>query len=140
MLTIEIETKPTQLGYEILKDHVLPSILGKHEDDILYWAGKSVARKFPVFSIDEIPSFFEEAGWGPLTYEDARTPKDESWLTLRQSDRTLLEKRSYQLEAGFIAQQFQKLNGFLTECYGEKQLKDDQIRFIVKWDTKTKMQ
>ncbi len=46
---------PTKFGYEILRDHVLPSILGTHESDILYWAGKEVARKFPVFSIEEIP-------------------------------------------------------------------------------------
>lgn len=136
---MKIDTNPTRLGYEILKDHVLPSILGKHEDEILYWAGKSVARKFPVFSLDEIPDFFQEAGWGPLAFSDAKMPKDEMWLLLPQEDVTLIENRSYQLEAGFIAEQFQKLNGFLTECYGEKLLKDKQIRFIVKWDSKTKI-
>ena len=138
-MTKEIDIHPTRLGYEILKDHVLPSILGKHQDEILYWAGKSVARKFPVFSSDEIPDFFQEAGWGPLSFSDTRTPKDEVWLTLHEEDTTLIENRSYQLEAGFIAEQFQKLNGFLTECYGEKMLKDKQIRFIVKWDSKTKI-
>ncbi|MDN4607195.1 YslB family protein [Sporosarcina highlanderae] len=130
---------PTQLGYEILRDHVLPMILGKHEEDILYWAGKDIARKFPIFSVDELPDFFVEAGWGPLTPFAGKTSKDEAIFFLSQEDRTLLEKRSYQLEAGFIAEQFQKLNGFLTECYGEKVPKENHVRFQVKWDTKTKL-
>ncbi|GEN82294.1 hypothetical protein SLU01_06060 [Sporosarcina luteola] len=126
---------PTRLGYEIIRDHVLPNILGKHEDDILYWAGKEVARKFPIFSIDELPAFFAEAGWGLLT--SGKISKDEAIFLLHVEDRTLIENRSYQLEAGFIAEQFQKLNGYLTECYGEKVLKENQIRFQVKWDLKT---
>ncbi len=32
---------------KLLRDYVLPSILGKHEDDVLYWVGKDIARKFP---------------------------------------------------------------------------------------------
>ena len=133
------ETTTTQLGYEIIRDHVLPNILGKHEDEILYWSGKDIARKFPIFSIDELPDFFREAGWGPLTIQDSKTSKDEALFILEQFDTTLLEKRSFQLEAGFIAEQFQKLNGFLTECYGEKMLKEKQVRFLVKWDLKTKV-
>ncbi|MFC5603900.1 DUF2507 domain-containing protein [Sporosarcina koreensis] len=130
---------PTRLGYEIIRDHVLPNILGKHVDEILYWSGKDIARKFPIFSIDELPDFFREAGWGSLIPQEGKTAKDEALFILEQSDATLLENRSYTLEAGFIAEQFQKLNGFLTECYGEKMLKEKQVRFLVKWDLKTKV-
>ena len=130
---------PTRLGYEIIKDYVLPNILGKHEDEILYWSGKDVARKFPIFSIDELPDFFQEAGWGPLIAYEGKNAKDEALFILEQSDAALLENRSYQLEAGFIAEQFQKLNGYLTECYGEKFLKEKQVRFLVKWDLKTRV-
>ncbi|WP_432358311.1 YslB family protein [Sporosarcina sp. UB5] len=134
--TLEV---PTQLGYEIIRDHVLPNILGKHEDEILYWSGKEVARKFPIFSVDELPDFFSEAGWGPLSSHKGKTAKDEAVFILHVGDMTLLENRSYQLEAGFIAEQFQKLNGFLTECYGEKIIKENHVRFRVKWDSKTKL-
>ncbi|MCG7346419.1 YslB family protein [Sporosarcina sp. ACRSL] len=130
---------PSQLGYEIIRDHVLPNILGKHEDDILYWSGKEVARKFPIFSVDELPDFFREAGWGHLTAYDGKTAKDEAIFILEITDQTVLENRSYHLEAGFIAEQFQKLNGFLTECYAEKFPKENHIRFLVKWDTKTQV-
>lgn len=130
---------PTRLGYEIIRDHVLPNILGKHEDEILYWSGKEIARKFPIFSIDELPDFFREAGWGSLVPHDGKIAKDEALFVLEQSDTTLLKNRSYNLEAGFIAEQFQKLNGFLTECYGEKLPKENHVRFLVKWDLKTKI-
>ena len=36
-------------GYELMRDFLLPTILGKHEKDILYWAGKDLARKFPLY-------------------------------------------------------------------------------------------
>ncbi|MCG3089322.1 DUF2507 domain-containing protein [Sporosarcina cyprini] len=126
---------PTRLGYEILRDHVLPTILGQHEDDILYWSGKDVARKFPIFETDELPSFFTEAGWGQLTLE--KEDKDEMQFVLGPIERLVIENRSYQLEAGFIAEQLQKLNGFLTECYGQKEIQHDRVRFIAKWDVKT---
>ncbi|WP_338652858.1 YslB family protein [Sporosarcina sp. FSL K6-1540] len=129
---------PTRFGYEILRDHVLPSILGKHEDEILYWAGKEVARKFPIFGIDELPEFFQEAGWGPLHLE--KTLKDEAFYSLKNDFATNAQNRSCQLEAGFIAQQYQKFSGLLTECYGEFNAKDGLIHFQVKWDLKTKVE
>ncbi|KXH87269.1 YslB family protein [Sporosarcina sp. HYO08] len=129
-------TKPTHFGYEILKDHVLPSILGKHEEEILYWAGKDVARKFPVFSTDELPEFFKEAGWGELILE--KTVKDSAFYILKNiSGQSTAQNRVFTLEAGFLAEQYQKLNGVLTECYGEKNENNDTVQFQVKWDKKT---
>lgn len=140
---IRLETNtydsPTRFGYDLLRDHVLPSILGKHENDILYWAGKEVARKFPVFGIEELPIFFKEAGWGPLNL--VKTSEDEALYVLTRSagDGPGIHNRSCSLEAGFLAEQYQKLNGFLTECYGEVDEKDGQASFTVKWDPKTKI-
>lgn len=115
---------------------MLPSILGNHEDDILYWAGKEVARKFPIFSVDELPVFFKEAGWGALHFE--KSLKDEAFYTMKNDFGTNDQNRSFRLEAGFIAEQYQKLNGLLTECYGE--MKDGLVQFQVKWDVKTKIE
>lgn len=138
-MTKQTYETPTRLGYEIIRDHVLPNILGNHEDEILYWSGKEIARKFPIFSIDELPDFFREAGWGSLVTHEGKTAKDEALFILEQSDTTLLKNRSYNLEAGFIAEQFQKLNGLLTECYGEKFPRENHVRFLVKWDLKTQV-
>lgn len=132
------QRKISAFGYELIRDHVLSTILGKHEEDILYWAGKDLARKFPLFSIDEAPSFFIEAGWGILELE--KQSKDEaSYLLTGDPELLKISERCFRLEAGFLAEQQQKAGGFLTECYEEKFLKRNQVRFRVKWDLKEKV-
>lgn len=129
-------TTPTLFGYELLRDHVIPSLLGPHEKEILYWSGKEIARKFPVFQTDEIPVFFSSAGWGELTLE--RLSKDEAFymLTIGINDEKF-SNRNYDLESGFIAEQYQKINGYLTECFIKPKRKGTQIEFQVKWDLKS---
>lgn len=128
----------SQFGYELIRDHVIPSILGKHEGDILYWAGKELARKFPIFNIDEIPSFFHEAGWGQLTVK--KTSKKAAFYKLQSPGEALkVSERNFQLEAGFIAEQFQKINGFLTECYAEPNKKEHSVTLHIAWDKKETM-
>ena len=56
MVYNEMKTIPT-FGYELIRDNILRSVLGKHEEEVLYWAGKELARKFPLFSIEEAASF-----------------------------------------------------------------------------------
>lgn len=134
----KMKTIPS-FGYEIIRDHLLPSILGKHEEDILYWAGKEIARKFPLFSMDELPSFFTEAGWGQLILE--KETKDElHYILMTTDDGSLnIEQRCFRLEAGFLAEQRQKQLGYLTECYDEKYEKKNHVKFTLKWDLKEKI-
>lgn len=96
---------------------------------------KGNCKKIPRFQYRRSACFFIEAGWGALVLE--KTTKDEAFYTMTKGDITTTENRSCQLEAGFVAEQFQKLNGFLTECYGEVRAKDGLVRFHVKWDVKT---
>lgn len=106
-------------GYELIRDYLLPSILGKHEKDILYWAGKDLARKFPCTDIPLIISFFKDAGWGDLTLE--KETKDGFVFRLTNDPEQLkIKERNFRLEAGFIAEQIQNFKGFLTECFEEK--------------------
>ena len=134
----KMKTIPS-FGYEIIRDHLLPSILGKHEEDVLYWAGKEIARKFPLFSMDELPSFFTEAGWGQLVLE--KETKDElHYILMNTDDGSLnIEQRCFRLEAGFLAEQKQKQLGYLTECYEEKYEKKNHVKFTLKWDLKEKI-
>ncbi len=69
-----------------------------------------------------------------------KTSKDEAFYTLKNDFGTNAQNRSCRLEAGFIAEQYQKINGFLTECYGESNAKDGLVHFQVKWDLKTKVE
>lgn len=127
----------TSFGYELIRDHVLTSILGKHEKDILYWAGKDLARKFPLYSMEEAVTFFNEAGWGTLHLE--KTTKDSVFYTLSTYNLPSSgQSRSHRLEAGFLAEQQQKLTGYLTECYDEEVKKNGLVTLQIKWDSKTK--
>lgn len=134
MTSVEKKSIPS-FGYEILRDYVMPSILGKHEHDVLYWAGKELARKFPCGDVQLIMSFFEDAGWGNLSLEKA---SKDSYLFFLTNDAQLLnvQQRSFSLEAGFIAEQIQAFKGYLTECYDEKKEKQNLVVFQVKWDLK----
>lgn len=125
----------TAFGYEIVRDHLLSSVLGKNEHEILYWAGKELARKFPASSLEEVVQFFEDASWGTLVLE--KDAKDQAFYALTGSEDLLhITQRCFRLEAGFLAQQCQQMNGFLTECSEEKQAKKNQITLHVKWDLK----
>ena len=134
MTTTQQKTVPV-FGYDLLRDHLLPTILGKHEKEVLYWAGKDLARKFPCMDIQLIISFFQDAGWGNLKFE--KEEKDGyTFLLTNDADLFKIAERSFRLEAGFIAQQIQGIKGYLTECYDEKQEKHGQVTFTIKWDTK----
>ena len=126
--------KNEHFGYEIIRDHVLSDILGKNETEILYWAGKSLARKFPLYTLDEAPDFFFEANFGELTLE--KSGKDETVYLLKP---VKTENRCFKLEAGFLAQQKQKLGGYLTEAYDELIPKKKLVRIILKTDLREKV-
>ena len=132
-MTVKESELNQDFGYELIRDHVLSEILGQHEADILYWAGKSLARKFPLFTLDEAPDFFEQAHFGQLALEKAG--KDESVYTLVPCH---IENRCFKLEAGFLAQQKQKIDGFLTEAYEEVFLKKNVVRITLKTDLREK--
>lgn len=125
-------------GYEIIRDYILSSILGKHEGDVLYWAGKDLARKFPCKSQDELIAFFADACWGNL--ELIKESKDGRTFQLTNDPELLqIGLRSFRLEAGFIAEQIQQAKGYLTECYDEKREKQQNVTFTVKWDVKERI-
>lgn len=120
-------------GYELLREDVLPDLLGKEHSTILYWAGKSLARKYPLASIEEMIDFFQYAGWGELKL--IKEKKSEAVFELTA---TLFENKkqfSAPLEAGFIAEQIQKIKGFMTEANETaKSGKLNKISFQVIWD------
>ncbi|WP_102691134.1 DUF2507 domain-containing protein [Rummeliibacillus pycnus] len=129
----------TQFGYELIRDHVLSSILGKNEEDILYWCGKDLARKFPLYGLDEAVAFFKEAGWGDLTID--KVSACEAFCSLTGDPEILkFDQRCFRLEAGFLAQHQQQCCGFLTECYEEKKPKQSIVKFHIKWDLKDKVE
>ncbi|TWT26309.1 YslB family protein [Planomicrobium sp. CPCC 101110] len=129
------ETNPHgHFGYEVIRDYLLPEILGPHETEILYWAGKSIARKFPLFSMEEASGFFSTAGFGELALE--KSSKDETIYTLIPPK---IENRCFKLEAGFLAEQKQKIDGYLTEAHEEVFQKKNLVRITLKTDLRERV-
>lgn len=122
---------------ELLRDILLPDLLGKDHSQILYWAGKQLARKFPLNN-EEMYDFFNKAGWGELT--KAKSSKKEAEYILsgpiisRRFD--LNTECEFHLEAGFLAEQIQLQNKRITEAVAEPKRKAGKVKFLVRWDSK----
>ncbi|MBO9130562.1 YslB family protein [Bacillus sp. 165] len=132
-------------AYELLREEVLPDLMGKELPRILYWAGKNIARNHPLKSMDQVSEFFIQAGWGELTILEQNRHAMMLQLTSplikeRYRTRTRQANTTYQLEAGFIAQQIQQMQGIVTEAYEEQKKRADSVHFIVKWDHKDKIE
>lgn len=93
----------------LLRDRLLPEILQEDQNEITYWAGKSLARGIELHGIADIIRFFFDAGFGTLSIE-AQNETEQTWhLTGEIVDMRLYENEqaSFDLEAGFLAAQTQ---------------------------------
>lgn len=125
-------------GYELIREILLQDILGDDSYHILYWAGKQLARRFPLSSMNEVISFFQSAGWGQLNIEKETKNEMELSLTGEIINRRLdlYANTHFQLEAGFLAEQCVLQKKFYSEAISEIKKRSNQILFTVKWDTK----
>ncbi|MFK3958208.1 YslB family protein [Guptibacillus hwajinpoensis] len=134
----EIET--TAFGYEFYREVLIPELLGSEQPAVLYWTGKEMARQFPLSTREEIVDFFQRAGWGKLSI--AQEKKNEVTFDLQSALITERRKTSrnacYQLEAGFLAEQYQNMLRCITEAYETD--KKNEIQFTVKWDPKDQIE
>ncbi|MGJ7920501.1 YslB family protein [Neobacillus sp. LXY-4] len=129
-------------GYNLIREDLLQDLLGKDTPELLYWAGKRIARKYPLNTSDEITAFFHQAGWGTLTIKSES--KQEKLFEL-QSDVITERLNSYpdstfHLEAGFLAQQTEHQKGVLSEAFEHPRKKGAKVQFTVKWDLKDKIE
>jgi len=120
----------SQFGYRLIRQELLSELLGTDKEQLLYWAGKSLARKFPRQSIEEICHFFKEADWGELTLVKEKKAEYTFQLVpvLNQC------KEDFKLEAGFIAEQIQNIKDCITET--KMSSKKQSIIFTVQSDIK----
>ncbi|HET7628267.1 MAG TPA: YslB family protein [Bacillales bacterium] len=121
-------------GYELLRNELIPELLGKEQASILYWAGKNLARKHPVESIEELSRFFHDAGWGNLAIE--REKKNKIMFAVRSP---LLSKQAkneaaFTLEAGFLAQQYERMKNRVADAHAS--CKSGVLHILVEWDLK----
>lgn len=123
-------------GYELIREVLLPELLGKDTGEILYWAGKRLARKYPLANIDEIIDFFEQADWGTLSIKE----ESRKQLVLELSSQLISSRlknkteSTFQLEAGFLAQQIEFQKKVSAEAFEHPQKRSSIIQFTIKWD------
>ncbi|MBD1381153.1 YslB family protein [Metabacillus arenae] len=125
-------------GFELMREVLIPDILGKESSQMLYWAGKNLARKYPLNSLEEVISFFHCAGWGKLSIVHKKGTEMEFELEgeLIQARFKAKKEPFFQLEAGFLAQQMEQLNNQITETYEQIKRRANKAVFTVKWDHK----
>ncbi|BCB05050.1 YslB family protein [Bacillus sp. KH172YL63] len=125
-------------GYEMLRDILIPDILGKHTPDILYWGGKQLSRKFPLHSTEELSSFFTEAGWGNLTLLEQKKSEMTFELNGPVIERRLALKTdvNFKLETGFLAEQIQLQRKCVAEAADEIHKRNHSVKIVVRWDDK----
>jgi len=114
----------SSFAYALLRNDLLPELLGQEEQTILYWAGKHLAKKYPLSSFDEICDFFQKARWGALT-----VVKEKSNSIVFELIPPEPSPRHYKLEAGFLAEQLALMTGQVTETF--EQIKRKRVIFTV---------
>ncbi|KGP90889.1 hypothetical protein N780_02590 [Pontibacillus chungwhensis BH030062] len=121
------------IGHEVLRNQLLPDLLGKEKDTILYFMGKSLARKYPCESIDEIGTFFGAMSWGELYLDKEKKKEYQFTLSGELTQKRLKYKTPYnfRLEAGFLAEQITLLIGTTAESAYECNSKKQTISFTV---------
>lgn len=139
MISSENKTEHiSPFGYELIREVLLHELLGDDTPEILYWAGKKLAHHYPLKAVEEITEFFQRASWGSLSL--VKQSKNEMGFELFSElikERCEQNKQStFQLEAGFIAQQIELQKGVICEAFEHPKKKRGRVQFTVKWDNK----
>lgn len=111
-----------------LRDVILPAILGKETDEMLYWIGKDVARQFPVGSLEDLQLLTNQLGFGQLSLEK-KNNTSQLWKLegplVKERIQENGEQTSFGLESGFLAQEIEfqlmtvaeaKINELKKDC------------------------
>ena len=125
-------------GYELIREVLIPELLGRDTPEILYWAGKKLARKYPLQNLAEIIDFFKRAGWGDLSIKSETKKELElelsgSLITQRIKNH---EPHYFQIEAGFLAEQIEIQKQVIAETFEHPKKRNGMVHFTVKWDKK----
>ncbi|WP_087971840.1 YslB family protein [Oceanobacillus rekensis] len=120
-------------GYDILRYVSLPELLGEEKDTLFYFMGRSLARKFDIKTIEDIYFLFGKLGWGTL---ELVKQKKKEYIFQLLSDAVVLRLKApfeadFRLEAGFLAEAVQMVEGMECECAEEINQRIKQVEFAV---------
>lgn len=120
---INDSTMNNLLGQELIRDTLLPEILGKEAHEISYWAGKHLARNHRLATYEDLETFFQQFQFGTLTLLK-RAGNQIHWQLSGKivAERlTAFDDPDFYLESGFIAQSCQYILNQQAEAEIEKE-------------------
>lgn len=121
------------LGHELLRTILLPDLLGKESQTILYFMGKNLARKFPCKSKEAFIGLFYHLGFGTLKIVKEKKNSFQFQLTgdLIEKRLSYPEPYEYWLESGCLAEQLSQITKQECECIYEINKRNKTIIFDV---------
>ncbi|GAA6112452.1 MAG: YslB family protein [Apilactobacillus sp.] len=126
-------------GQELLRDVLLNDLLGNDTHSIMYWAGKKIARKYPLKDALDIVLFFKQAGLGDLTIE-SENKYEIKWTLSGDIVAKRIEANpdaDFMFEAGFLAQITQQQFKVISEAeMNPKEEKNGTVLIRVHMDPK----
>lgn len=134
---LNVPATTSLFGQIMLRDLLLPDLLGNEANHITYWAGRSLARKLPVQE-DDLPELFNRVGFGTLQSVSAKRQERQYSLggTVVQTRLTQLPTADFRLEAGFLAQSLQQVLGVVVEANPTIDKHKQEVLFTVVLDAK----
>ncbi|WP_368646039.1 DUF2507 domain-containing protein [Alkalibacterium putridalgicola] len=120
----------------LLRDALLPNLLKEDEEDILYWAGKELARSYRFDSLKDLMQQTETFFAGELIQtKSAKKTLHFDWtgplITHRLTEQAA---PTFSLEAGFLAEGLQQLSGNYTEATYSIYQKKHLVTFLLQSD------
>ncbi|GAD15956.1 DUF2507 domain-containing protein [Lentilactobacillus otakiensis] len=119
---INDDTMKDLLGQELIRDSLIPEILGKDSHEISYWAGKHLARNHRLATYEDLETFFKQFKFGDLKLLK-RAGNQISWQLSGKVVAARLKSfddPDFYLESGFIAQSCQYILNQQAEAELEK--------------------
>ncbi|WP_161878652.1 DUF2507 domain-containing protein [Alkalibacterium sp. MB6] len=123
-------------GISLLRDHLLPLLLRDDEQEILYWAGKDLARTYDFTSFDDIKAIMQEVSFGRLEL----TTQKRSTFECRLEGEIIAERlktnnqATFSMETGFLAEAIQEVTGHYTEGTYQIMKKSDAVAIELTFD------
>ncbi|MDN6293473.1 MAG: DUF2507 domain-containing protein [Alkalibacterium gilvum] len=133
----ENKNMPYLDSLSLLRDALLPNLLNDGEENILYWAGKELARSQSFESLDDLIQQMNRLFSGELAlYRKTKKSRYYEWSGALTSHRLALDtKVTFSLEAGFLAEGYQKITGNETEATYTLHPKKSIVTFLLQSDS-----
>jgi predicted hydrocarbon binding protein len=132
-ITLLDDIQSSGAGYDLLRYICLPDVFGAEAEALLYFMGRSLARKFDIQSLGDIFYIFEKVGWGRLElFKEKRNEMEFHLMADAVVQRLAMPvDTEFRLEAGFLAEAIALLKGLECECVEDVRAKIHQVVFRV---------